>query len=73
MERNNWRITQVSNTNEKVCLEGVSGSNYSHHYGMSSALGATKSDLPTDNVPAGSDAFDYTTRIVYFYDGVGWN
>lgn len=44
------------------------------HFGMSSALGATKDDLPiNDSIPNGSDAMDYTTKKVYFFDGVSWN
>lgn len=42
-----------------------------NHYGMCSANGATKADLPTD-CPHGSDAMDYSTGTVYFYDGVSW-
>lgn len=42
------------------------------HYGMSSGAGDTKANLPT-NVPQGSDAFDYTTKTIYFFDGVSWN
>ena len=41
-------------------------------YGMSSALGATLSDLPQD-VPQGSSAMDYTTQTLYFFDGVTWH
>ena len=58
---------------EKVWLESITGSRNVRHFGMSSALGATKGDLPTKDVPAGSDAFDYTTQTTYFYDGVSWN
>lgn len=57
---------------EKVWLENISGANNASQYGMSSALGATKEDLPT-NINAGSKAFDYTTRKVYLFDGVSWN
>lgn len=40
-------------------------------FGMSSALGATLADLPTDILP-GSDAFDYSTQKIYFFDGKEW-
>lgn len=56
---------------DKIWIEG-SGANGSVKFGMSSALGATKEDLPTD-IKAGSRAFDYTTRKVYLFDGVSWN
>lgn len=56
-----------------ISSEGTS-SNGANHYGMSSGAGCTKEDLPTsDNVPQGSDAFDFTTKKVYFFDGVSWN
>lgn len=59
---------------EKVWLEIISGLHGGHQYGMSSALGAIKEDLPvSNNIPAGSTAFDYTTKKVYFFDGVSWN
>ena len=57
----------------KYWLESISGLNNAHHYGMSSANGCKTTDLPTNEVPAGSDAFDYTTRTVYFYDGASWS
>ena len=56
---------------DKIWIEG-SGANNSTKFGMSSALGAKKEDLPT-NVRAGSLAFDYTTQNVYSFDGVSWN
>lgn len=60
----------------KVWLEKIDpsqdGLTNQHHYGMSSGLGATKDDLPQD-VPPGSDAFDYTTKKLYFNDGVRWD
>lgn len=40
-------------------------------FGMSSGMGATLADLPVDVVP-GSDAFDYTTQTIYFFDGKEW-
>lgn len=57
----------------KYWLESITGLNNAHHYGMSSALGCTLSDLPTEGVPAGSLVFDYTTKKVYFFDGIAWN
>ena len=57
---------------EKVWFESHTGSNNAHQYGMSSALGATVADLPTD-IPPGSTAFDYTAKKAYFYDGISWN
>ena len=56
----------------KVWLESTSDRSSAESYGMSSALGATTADLPTD-VPQGSSAMDYTTKTVYFFDGVNWN
>ena len=56
----------------KVWLESISDLNSTESYGMSSALGATTSDLPTD-VPQGSSAMDYSTKTVYFFDGLNWN
>ena len=53
-------------------LESKTGLHNGHHYGMSSALGCTVNDLPTDDVPNGSDCFDYTTKKVYMFDGVSW-
>lgn len=58
---------------EKVWLENKTGNNNAHNYGMSSALGCKVNDLPTEDVPPGSSAFDYTNKKVYFYDGVSWN
>lgn len=55
----------------KVWLEGYSDRGVAENYGMSSALGATTADLPTD-VPQGSSAMDYSTKTVYFFDGVNW-
>lgn len=57
----------------KWWLEGCFGQHNGHKYGMSSAAGCTKEDLPTKGVPAGSLAFDYTTSKVYTYDGIAWN
>ena len=54
----------------KVWDEGKDGSNRLS-LGMSSGLGATVADLPTDVKP-GSFALDYTTMNVYFYDGKEW-
>lgn len=56
----------------KFWLEGYFGQHNGHKYGMSSAAGCTTKDLPTDGVPAGSLAFDYSTAKVYKYDGVSW-
>ncbi|MCI7792232.1 MAG: hypothetical protein MR531_15940 [Lachnospiraceae bacterium] len=58
---------------KKYWLESITGLNGAHHYGMSSAAGCTKEDLPTNDVPQGSDCFDYTTKTVYFFDGISWN
>lgn len=55
-----------------IVLETTDGYAGKKHYGMSSGAGDTTADLPTKNVPQGSDAFDYTTKKVYFYDGVSW-
>lgn len=57
---------------EKYWLENKSGYNNAHIYGMSSARGCTKDDLPTD-IPQGSTCFDYTTQTLYTFDGVNWN
>lgn len=59
MEREKvWELTKTGNI---------------RHFGMSSALGATTADLPTgDDVPSGSDTIDFTTKDVYFFDGVSW-
>ncbi len=54
-------------------LESITGLHGGHHYGMSSAAGCTKEQLPTDCVPAGSDCFDYSTKKAYFFDGKSWN
>ena len=62
----------AKNKKLKVWLEGNSDRSAAESYGMSSALGATTADLPTD-VPQGSSAMDYTTKTVYFFDGVNWN
>lgn len=66
----------MSGNAEKWWLETITGNNGAHNYGMSSALGCTLDDLPTDGVPAGSSAFDYTKvggkNNVYFFDGVKW-
>lgn len=43
------------------------------HYGMSSAQGDKVENLPKDNVPQGSDCFDYSTKTAYFFDGISWN
>lgn len=59
---------------EQIWLESIVKMHSGHQYGMSSALGATKDKLPvSDSIPAGSTAFDYTTKKVYFFDGVSWN
>lgn len=50
------------------------------HYGMSSAAGDTvdmlneKYKFAHDGapMPQGSDCFDYSTKKVYFFDGVSW-
>jgi len=55
----------------KVWFESYADRTNGENYGMSSALGATTADLPTD-VPQGSSAMDYTTQTVYFFDGVSW-
>ena len=55
---------------ETVWPEGT-GPNNSINLGMSSGLGATVADLPTDVKP-GSFALDYTTMNAYFYDGKEW-
>lgn len=45
-----------------------------NHYGMSSGVGCKLNDLPTDDsVPQGSDVFDFTSKKVYFFDGISWN
>ena len=62
----------AKNKKLKVWLEGMSDLNSTESYGMSSALGATTADLPTD-VPQGSSAMDYSTKVVYFFDGLNWN
>lgn len=56
--------------NKRVWIESVNARG-SVSYGMSSGLGATVADLPL-NVAPGSDAFDYTTSTVYFFDGKEW-
>lgn len=56
----------------KFWLEGCFGQHNGHKYGMSSAAGCTLNDLPTDGVPAGSLALDYTTLAVHTFDGVSW-
>lgn len=56
---------------EKYWLEQFFGVNNASQLGMSSALGCTKEDLPT-NVKPGSVAFDYTTQTLYTFDGVSW-
>ena len=63
----------MSENSKKFWLETTTGNNGAHNYGMSSARGCTLSDLPTDEVPAGSSAFDYTKKAIYFFDGVSWN
>ena len=62
----------VKNKALKVWLEGISDLTSVESYGMSSALGATTADLPTD-VPQGSTAMDYQTKTVYFFDGLKAN
>lgn len=62
----------AKNKRLKVWLESISDLSGVEGYGMSSALGATTADLPTD-VPQGSSAMDYSTKIVYFFDGLNWN
>ena len=62
----------MDDTKPKYWLEQKTGLNNAHNYGMSSALGCTIEDLPTD-IPPGSSAFDYTTKTLYTYDGVSWN
>ena len=62
----------AKNKQLKVWFEQYTENNAKEHYGMSSALGATTADLPTD-VPQGSDCMDYTTQTMYFFDGVSWN
>lgn len=62
----------AKNKKLKVWLESVNDLTSAESYGMSSALGATTADLPTD-VPQGSSAMDYSTKIVYFFDGLNWN
>ena len=62
----------MKNKKLKVWLESIADRTGAESWGMSSALGATTADLPTD-VPQGSSAMDYTTRTVYFFDGLGWN
>ena len=50
-----------------ISSEGTStcGAN---HYGMSSAAGCTLEDLPTDdNVPQGSDCFDFTKKVLHTF------
>lgn len=59
--------------NQKIWIESRSDEINKVHFGMSSGLGATVADLPTVNVPQGSDAFDYTTSKLYFWDGLSWN
>lgn len=61
----------AKNKELKVWLESMSDMKSAENYGMSSALGATTADLPTD-VPQGSSAMDYSTQTVYFFDGVSW-
>ena len=61
----------AKNKKLKVWLESTADRGNAENYGMSSALGATIADLPTD-VPQGSSAMDYTTQTVYFFDGVSW-
>lgn len=56
--------------NEKVWRESIGPKNCIN-FGMSSGLGATVADLPTDVKP-GSFALDYTTMNAYFYDGKEW-
>lgn len=58
--------------NTKVWLDSVTGPRNLKTFGMSSGLGATVADLPTDDVPAGSIAIDYTTKTLYFFDGLAW-
>ncbi|MBE5877065.1 MAG: hypothetical protein E7290_09310 [Lachnospiraceae bacterium] len=49
--------------------------------GMSSATGDTvaqlnsnyKVDFTGEPMPQGSSCFDYTTRTLYFFDGVSWS
>lgn len=58
--------------NVKWWLEAVTGLNKASSLGMSSGAGCTVDDLPTDVNP-GSSAFDYTTKTVYFFDGISWS
>ena len=60
------------NNDKKYWIEGITRNNGATQFGMSSGNGCTLSDLPTD-VNAGSSAFDYTTKNVYFFDGKSWN
>lgn len=67
-----------------IVLEGYDkdekGNPTKRHYGMSSAAGDTVDMLNTnfmyahgnEPMPQGSDCFDYSTKKVYFFDGVSW-
>lgn len=64
-----------------IVLEEKEGYCGKHHYGMSSGAGDTLATLNADYkvtadgnpMPQGSDCFDYTTKTVYFFDGVSWS
>ena len=62
----------AKNLKQKVWFESYNERVNSENYGMSSALGATTDDLPAD-VPQGSTCMDYSTKTMYFFDGVSWS